>query len=155
MSISKVPVPFFDTLSEMPNPYKRPVTSVKHLLKDEPASAIDDYQHASEFLYSYRGSPDTFSTYRREIEHFMHWSWLIAGKSLKENRREDIEAYVEFAHKPPKNWLGEKNVARFIEKQGARVLNPEWRPYVLSKPDHPYIMSQSAVQAIFGVLSSF
>lgn len=155
MSISKVPVPFFDTLSEMPNPYRHPVKSVKHLLEDEPLNAIDDYQHASEFLYSYRGSPDTFSTYRREIEHFMHWSWLIAGNSLKDNRREDIEAYVEFAHKPPKSWIGEKNVARFIEKQGARVLNPEWRPYVLSKPDQPYSMSQSAVQAIFGVLSSF
>lgn len=155
MSIINIPVPFFDTLSEMPNPYRHPVKSVKHLLENEPENAIDDYQHASEFLYSYRGSPDTFSTYRREIEHFMHWSWLIAGKSLKDNRREDIEAYVEFAHKPPKNWLGEKNVARFIEKQGARVLNPEWRPYVQNKPDQPYSLSQSAVQAIFGVLSSF
>ncbi|MBN4053993.1 site-specific integrase [Haliea sp. AH-315-K21] len=155
MLVKKIPVPFFDTLSEMPNPYRHPVKSVKHLLEDEPANAIDDYQHASEFLYSYRGSPDTFSTYRREIEHFMHWSWLIAGKSLKDNRREDIEAYVEFSHKPPKNWIGQKNVARFIEKQGARVLNLEWRPYVLSKPDQPYSLSQSAVQAIFGVLSSF
>ncbi|MDG2091516.1 MAG: tyrosine-type recombinase/integrase [Gammaproteobacteria bacterium] len=155
MSIKKTPVPFFDTLAEMPNPYRHPVKSVNHLLEDEPANAIDDYQHASEFLYSYRGSPDTFSTYRREIEHFMHWSWLIAGKSLKDNRREDIEAYVEFAHKPPKIWLGDKNVARFIEKQGARVLNPEWRPYVLNKPEQPYSLSQSAVQAIFGVLSSF
>lgn len=155
MSVIEVPVPFFDTLSEMPNPYRHPVRSVKHLLEDEPSNAIDDYQHASEFLYSYRGSPDTFSTYRREIEHFMHWSWLIAGNSLKDNRREDIEAYVEFAHKPPKSWIGEKNVARFIEKQGARVFNPDWRPYVLNKPGQPYSMSQSSVQAIFGVLSSF
>ena len=155
MSIMKHPVPFFDTLAEMSNPYKHPVKSVKHLLADEPADAINDYQHASEFLYSYRGSPDTFSTYRREIEHFIHWSWLIAEKSLTDNRREDIEAYVEFAHKPPKTWLGEKNVARFIEKQGVRVANPDWRPYVLNNPEQPYILSQSAVQAIFGVLSSF
>lgn len=151
----KIPVPFFDTLSEMPNPYRHRVTSVKHLLEDEPPHAIDDYQYASEFLYSYRGSPDTFSTYRREIEHFMHWSWLIAQKSLKEIRREDIEAYVEFSNKPPKYWIGEKNVARFLEKQGARVLNPDWRPYVLKKPDQAYSLSQSAIQAIFGVLSSF
>jgi len=155
MSVKKIPVPFFDTLSEMRNPYRQPVKTVKHLFEDEPANAIDDYQHASEFLYSYRGSPDTFSTYRREIEHFMHWSWLIAGKSLKDNRREDIEAYVEFAHRPPKNWIGDKNVSRFSEKQGTRVLNPDWRPYVLNKPEQPYSLSQSAVQAIFGVLSSF
>ena len=47
MSIKKTPVPFFDTLAEMPNPYRHPVKSVKHLLEDEPANAIDDYQHAS------------------------------------------------------------------------------------------------------------
>ena len=121
MSNIKTPVPFFDTLSEMPNPYRHRVTSVKHLLDDEPPHAVDDYQFASEFLYSYRGSPDTFSTYRREIEHFLHWCWLIARKSLKEIRREDIEAYVEFANKPPRSWIGEKNVSRFIEKQGIRV----------------------------------
>ena len=155
MSNIKTPVPFFDTLSEMPNPYRHRVTSVKHLLDDEPPHAVDDYQFASEFLYSYRGSPDTFSTYRREIEHFLHWCWLIARKSLKEIRREDIEAYVEFANKPPRSWIGEKNVSRFIEKQGIRVLNPDWRPYVLNNTVHGYSLSQSAIQAIFGVLSSF
>jgi site-specific recombinase XerD len=155
MSSNKSPVPFFDTLSEMPNPYRHPVRSVKHLLDNEPEHAIEDYQHASEFLYSYRGSPDTFSTYRREIEHFLHWSWLIAEKSLREIRREDIESYVEFAHRPPKSWIGEKNVARFLEKQGERVVNPAWRPYVLHQPDVPYSLSQSATQSIFAVLSSF
>src|SRR5690606_2950806 len=102
----KSPVPFFDTLQEMPNPHRHPVTSVSHLVLDmdteEPADAVPDYQHAAEFIYSYRGSPDTFSTYRREIEHFLHWCWLIAKKSLREIRREDIEEYVEFARKPPK-----------------------------------------------------
>lgn len=155
MSTGKSPVPFFDTLSEMPNPYRHPVRSVKHLLDKEPEHAIEDYQHASEFLYSYRGSPDTFSTYRREIEHFLHWSWLIAEKSLRDIRREDIESYVEFAHQPPKSWIGDKNVARFLEKQGERVVNPDWRPYVLHQPDVPYSLSQSATQSIFAVLSSF
>ncbi len=155
MSINKSPVPFFDTLSEMLNPYRHPVRSIKHLLDDEPANALDDYQHASEFLYSYRGSPDTFSTYRREIEHFLHWSWIIAHKSLKEIKREDIESYVEFAQKPPKNWIGDKNVARYLDKQGARLLNPDWRPYVITKPNTAYSLSQSAVQSIFAVLSSF
>src|SRR5687768_7860215 len=97
MTKIKPPVPFFDTLNEMQNPYRHRVTSVAHLLSDHPLHAIDDYQLASEFLYSYRGSQDTFSTYRREIEHFLHWCWLVRHKSLKDIQREDIESYVEFA----------------------------------------------------------
>ena len=97
----KSPVAFFDTLEEMPNPFKEPVKSLDHLLSGYPQDAIGDYQHASEFIFSYRGSPDTFSTYRREIEHFLHWCWLIAKKSLSQIVREDIEEYVEFARTPP------------------------------------------------------
>lgn len=159
MSNMKPPIPFFDTLEAMPNPYRQRVESVAHLKLDpEPAFARDDYQYASEFLYSYRGSPDTFSTYRREIEHFMHWAWLVTGKSLKEIRREDIEEYVEFARKPPKAWIGTKHLARYVESQGQRLPNPDWRPYVTAAPDQSpatYSPSQAALQAIFAVLSSF
>lgn len=158
MRAAKPPVPFFDTLTEMANPYRHRVTSVGHLLDEELVHAVEDYQFASEFLYTYRGSPDTFSTYRREIEHFLHWSWLVEHKSLKEIRREDIEAYVEFARKPPKAWIGDRNVARYLDKQGLRVPNPEWRPYVSTgetRKNAPYYLSQSGIQAIFAVLSSF
>jgi len=157
-ALNQSPKPSFDTLDVMQNPYKHRITSVQHLVTDEPEHAIDDYQLASEFLYSYRGSPDTFSTYRREIEHFLHWCWLIAEKSLKSIRREDIEAYIEFAKNPPKPWIGEKNVARFLDKGGDRVPNPDWRPYVLqgkNPQEAPYFLSQSAIQSIFAVLSSF
>jgi hypothetical protein len=149
----KPPVPFFDTLQELANPFRQRVQSVAHLqLESEPPHAVDDYQFASEFLYSYRGSPDTFSTYRREIEHFLHWSWLVAKKSLRDIRREDIEAYVEFARKPPKTWIGSGNPPRYINSQGQRLPNPDWRPYSLSNPDQPaqaYSLSQSGVQAPF------
>ncbi len=158
MSQPKLPVPFFDTLEEMTNPYKQRITSVKHLLDHEPPNAVDDYQYASEFLYSYRGSPDTFSTYRREIEHFLHWCWLVEKKSLQNIRREDIEAYIEFARNPPNTWIGAKNVARYTVTGGERVPNPEWRPYVQqgkNPQETPYFLSQSAIQSIFAVLSSF
>ena len=101
MSFNKSPVPYFDTLDAMRNPFKEPVSSLDHLMPDPPEDALLDYQHASEFIYSYRGSPDTFSTYRREIEHFLHWCWLVAHKSLAQVVREDIETYVEFSKQPP------------------------------------------------------
>lgn len=153
MSDIKSPVAFFDTLEEMLNPFKNPVQSLDHLLADHPADAIADYQHASEFIYSYRGSPDTFSTYRREIEHFLHWCWLVAKKSLNQIVREDIESYVEFTKAPPKGWIGIKNVARYLDKEGQRVPNEQWRPYVSAGGE--YVPSQAAIQSLFSVLSSF
>jgi len=153
MSKLKIPVAFFDTLEAMQNPFKNPVRSLEHLLEDAPADAVADYQYASEFIYSYRGSPDTFSTYRREIEHFLHWSWIVAGKSLQTTVREDVEAYVEFARQPPPAWIGEKNVPRFLERGGERLPNPDWRPYVSSNGE--YVISQAAIQSLFSVLSSF
>ncbi len=153
MPIRKSPAPFFDTLEEMPNPYKSPVRDVSHLLRDSPEDAVADYQYASEFIYSYRGSPDTFSTYRREIEHFLHWCWLVRQKSLNAILREDFEAYVDFARSPPASWIGKRNVARYILKDGLRTPNPRWRPYVSA--DKEYVLSQAALQSLFSVLSSF
>jgi hypothetical protein len=106
MSDTNPPLAFFDTLEEMPNPFKQPLKSLGHLAIDAPGEVIDDYQCAAEFIYSYRGSPDTFSTYRREIEHFLHWCLVVAKKSLKQVVREDIETYVEFSKQPPPSWVG-------------------------------------------------
>lgn len=162
MSINKHPDAFFDTLEEMANPFKNPALSVDHLLAKPIEGALADFRLASEFLYSYRGSPDTFSTYRRELEHFLQWAWLISKKNLQSIQREDIEAYVEFSRKPPVQWIGAKNVARFINFEGERRANPDWRPYIgktRAGTDNDemlrYILSQSALQSLFSVLSSF
>lgn len=153
MSNITTPLAFFDTLDEMPNPFKQPVKTLEHLAIEASEEAISDYQSAAEFIYSYRGSPDTFSTYRREIEHFLHWCLLVAKKSLKQIVREDIETYVEFSKQPPPNWVGQNNVPRFLLRQGERVPNRDWRPYVHGTGE--FAISQSALQSLFSVLSSF
>ena len=67
---------------------------------------------------------------------------------------------------PPIAWIATKRVARFKDKEGLRVINPDWRPFVVSvskmehkrgiKPDkNNYQLSQKAIQEIFTVLSSF
>lgn len=126
----------------------------------------NDFKFASEFLYSYRGSDATFNSYRRELERLLHWSWMTQSKSIKELKRSDIEAYVEFCQSPPTEWIGTKNVSRFKKVSGERQVNPDWRPFVASvtkaesddgrSPDvKNYYLSQKAIQAIFAVLSSF
>lgn len=167
-AMKKSPTPLFDTLAELDNPHQLTIEKMPDYLsvkKLEPY-AFDDYKHAAQFLYSYRGSEATFNAYRREVERLLQWSWLVANKSIKNIHRADFESFVEFCQKPPEAWIGTKNVARFIDKEGQRVPHPEWRPYVVSvsKIAHrngntpnpqKYALSQKALQAIFGVLSSF
>lgn len=128
----------------------------------------EDYIHAKNFLYSYRGSEATYNAYRRELERLLHWSALIVKKPLKNLQRADIESFIEFCQKPPKAWIGNKNVARFIERDNQRQANPDWRPFVITVAkstcltkrtevikQRKYQISQNALQAIFAVVSSF
>ena len=153
MSKNEPPFAFFDTLEKMANPFKKPVQLPAKMGDSLPSGFLQDYQEASEFIYSYRGSPDTFNTYRREVEHFLHWCFIIVNKTLNHIVREDIETYIEFTNQPPRSWIGQKNVSRFMDRQGERVPNPEWRPYVSTSGE--YAASQSAIQSLFSVLSSF
>ena len=153
MSKNDSPSAFFDTLEKMANPFKKPVQLPVKTGDNLPSGFLQDYQEASEFIYSYRGSPDTFNTYRREVEHFLHWCFIIVNKTLNQIVREDIETYIEFTNQPLRSWIGQKNVSRFMNREGERVPNPEWRPYVSTSEE--YAASQSAIQSLFSVLSSF
>ena len=151
------PPAFFDTLEAMENPFKNRVASVSHLYAKSPENAVEDYQYASEFIYSYRGSPDTFNTYRREIEHFLHWCWVVKRQSITSIDRNHIEEFIDFSRSPPKTWISASNEARFIVGSGERKANPEWRPYTSSTASNggEYALSQSSLQSLLGVLSSF
>jgi len=127
---------------------------------------MDDYHHTISFLKSYNGSYGTFNAYRREVERLLHWSWIIAKKSIKDLKREDIENFINFCQKPPKEWIGLNRVLRFIEKEGLRIPNSKWRPFVahISKMKHrdgeissvdKYALSSVSVKEIFSVLGSF
>lgn len=128
-----------------------------------PEFAQPDYQEAIAFLKVYEGNTATFESYRREIERLLQWSWLIQEKSILFLTREDIESYIQFCIKPPKSWIGKNNAARFIEKDGKKIPNPKWRPFVVkvSKSDHKkgiepdkssYQMSQSSLRALFAIV---
>jgi len=121
---------------------------------------------ALNFLYSYRGSSDTFSAYRRDLERLLQWSWFIRKQSILDHKREDIEAFIEFCLKPPKSWIGLKKATRFKTINNILFPNPDWRPFEahVSKKDHKegvlplreaYQFSQPALRVMFGILSSF
>ena len=175
-----IPIPVFDTREEVIEQYKavyadeRPLdiiqTWLTHCFKKTkinlPSFAVKDYQHALNFLYSYRGSQDTFNAYRRDVERLLQWSWFIRHQSFLDHKRDDMEAFIEFCLKPPKRWISLKNTARFQKIDSEKVPNPEWRPFdvSVSKKEHKeglkpakdmYQFSQAALKTMFNVLSSF
>lgn len=162
------PIPLFDSLENLDVSSSAKLLSLKSNLPEQLAfeDVVSDYKHTCHFLHAYRGSKETFKSYRKEIERLVQWAWFLQGKSLKDLRRSDLEAFLEFCQSPPKEWIGIKHVPRFILKEGARLANSEWRPFVAAvskkafrdgqQPNiKAYMLSQSALQAIFAILSSF
>lgn len=168
MSADYIPTPLFDNLESLDTAFESESVRIQSLLPNQISTkdVLADYKYTCEFLQAYRGSPETFKSYRREIERLLQWTWFIQQKSLKELRRSDIEMFLNFCQEPPRHWIGTKQVPRFIEKEGLRIANPIWRPFVasVSKKEHrdgrlpnvkTYTLSQSALQAIFAILSSY
>lgn len=175
-----IPTAVFDTIEEVISQYKtvhdsdQPHVIIRQWLShcfvdsgiDLPNYAVKDYQVILNFLYSYRGSHDTFVAYRRELERFLQWSWFVHKQSVLKHKREDIEAFIEFCICPYKRWIGLKKVARFKLIDGLKTPNSEWRPFeaYVSKKDHKagkkptkndYQFSQASLKVMFGILSSF
>lgn len=163
----KPAIPFFDNLQYLSSPFKEAeIIFERHKKRAPPKDSKEDLYHCLTFLHSYNGSQATFNSYRREVERLLQWSWYVQEKTLPELRRLDIEQYLEFCQHPPIAWVGTKQVARFKSKQGLRVLNPDWRPFVSqvtkveSKQGHTankqnFQLSQKSLQAIFSILSTF
>jgi len=162
------PVPIFDNLSYLSNPFK--VNHFSAIACTEKAATIPgsdiDYEYAWKYLWSYTGSSATFNAYRREIERLIQWTWLVNESSVISLKRENIEDFVKFCMKPPASWISKKSVARFKTKNEYRIINPDWRPFVasVSKIDTQlgvpvnkanYRPSQASLQSMFSILSSF
>lgn len=168
MAKERAPIPLFDALDYLQTSRDLQLPHIESRLPEQLHldEVRQDYQYALDFLIAYRGSADTFKSYRREIERLLQWTWFLQGKSLKTLRRNDLETFLIFCQDPPKNWIGVSHVPRFIMQGGVRCSNPDWRPFVasLSKKAYKdgqvpnvktYALSQSALQAIFAILSSF
>jgi site-specific recombinase XerD len=145
--------------------------NLNHLHKNHEHAIIpdsrfyNDFSYTLNFLKSYTGSQGTFNSYRREAERLLQWSWLVKNKTIDELKRDDIEQYIHFCQNPPKSWISLKKVPRFIDKEGKRSPNEEWRPFVvtISKSSikngqtaniDQFSMSQGATQEIFAILST-
>lgn len=157
MAKNKAPLPLIDAL--------------EHIKKCGPPSQLtsvqkQDFAAVISFLKNYVGSLGTFNSYRRELERFLHWSWLIEKKNIKELKRDDIENFIRFCQKPPTAWIGTQKVPRFVDKNGERRPNPAWRPFIVTvskaayragkRPmQHDFDLSPGSLKELMAILSTF
>ncbi len=146
----------FNTLEQLKTEEK------KSFLNDYPPFANEDYRLARSFLLAYQRNEDTFRTYRREMERYLQWLWVIKKQSLLTAKRETIEEYLSFCQDPPATWIGKRQVARYLLKSGTLVPNLDWRPFVRELPKlkmrskaRKDFLSETALKIIFAVLGSF
>ena len=180
MSSKYKPIAIFDTLNDILALYQNtqeadspqhPIQtwlkrSFKNSIIQPPSYATKNTLLVLRFLYHYRGSKDTFSSYRRELERLLQWSWFIRSQSILEHKREDIESFIEFCIKPYKSWISIEKATRFQLINGEKKPHPKWRPFEarLSKTDtklglkpnkEDYHLSPAGLKALFAILSSF
>jgi len=145
--------------------------ALEHLAEQLPPTHLStpqqqDFLIAQDFLLSYRASLGTFNSYRREVERLLQWCWLIAEKPLIDLRKKDIEQFVQFCQQPPTSWINLKKPTKFMHRQGQRMPNPEWRPFVatVSKVAHQqgkrpntenFAISNGAIRELLAILGSF
>lgn len=139
---------------------------LSYLAQNSDLMVEEEYNLAEQFLNSYSASPDTYKSYRREVERLLQWCWFVAKSRLVDIDRSTFEEYLKYAFSPPDNMVAYKSVPRFEEKSGVLVANNNWRPYLmrptkmqknLSLPNQnkEYQMTPSARKALFAGVSTF
>ncbi len=165
MTVKLLPKAIFDTLDYINHEPPQCVQDYLQSLGIEQCQR--EYALAREFLRNYTGSADTYTAYRREVERYLHWSWLIMRRPMAEIDRNHVREYLKFVNKPPVTWIALKNHPRFINTaDGDKTHNLEWRPFVIriSKAQRAsgvepkkanYQISSKSLQALFACLSTF
>lgn len=157
------PFPLFDTLEQLQPTHD----CILDWLKKQEAHVkgiTEQYQACLLFLTNYQGSLDTYNTYRRELERFCQWCWLIEQHSLFCIESNQIHDYMSFVNAPPKHWITDKQVAKF-QGQSSRLPNEAWRPFVqrahktqknnLLRQPSQHQLANKSLAGILAVLSTF
>lgn len=149
MVVPVIPQPLFGDPDELLQASLRPPY-------DGDSDREQDHQYSCQFLHQYRHSADTFTAYRRDVERFLQWLWLIEQSSLTALERHSLDRFFDFCNAPPKQWICTEHVRkRFITKNGDKQPNPQWRPFVLAKGHDKIILSNNSVKVLMSILSSF
>ncbi len=108
------------------------------------------------------GSPQTFKSYRAEIEKFLFWAWHVKAIEVREIDKILMRDYLAFIRCPYQEYIGKPTNSRFKFSPGkvARVPNENWRPFVNANHnkevgENAYSFSSRSISLSLSVLSRF
>lgn len=107
-----------------------------------------EYQEACRFLRGVQNRPNTFRSYRRDIEKLLLWAWTTKQVSVTTLRPSDLLDMVRFFSNPPQDWCTPYQIRRFDKHN---EINPLWRPCVANRPTP----TQSSIKALLASISAF
>lgn len=86
--------------------------------------ADNDLDAIKAWLAQYLGSPNTFSSYRKEAERLLLWANLEQNKAISSLTHEDMLRYKQFLENP-------QPTSRWVLSNGSKVArsHPSWRPF--------------------------
>jgi len=77
---------------------------------------------------------ETFNSYRRDLEKYFQWSWLVQKKSILSLKPSDLQEFLKFVTRPPLVWQHTQINSRFNQFGEKRIPNPCWKPFVHKIP---------------------
>lgn len=120
-------------------------------------SVFNTYEYAISFLEEFESSSNNYDSYRHEINLFLNWLWIVAGKDVTDVRRNDINNYIMFTSNPPLELIGSWSQPVLIESESGYDLNVNWRPFTNNKMHQgsTYIRKEATIKKTLSSLSSF
>ncbi|NWN90582.1 tyrosine-type recombinase/integrase [Marinobacter adhaerens] len=153
--------PLFDTsryLEDLSDFHCHP--SVPRFIESLPLPATtlrQDYEVSRQFLLRYCDVAGTFTRFRSEIQRFLNYLWVIAGRTLSQTDTEVVSAYFKTLKTPPESWISPGVFAAFKSSGTLRTPNEAWRPFALRSKDENarYSASQASLNASRTALQTF
>ena len=124
--------------------YRQVSTYIQHC----PEGAQDDYDVLLLFIKQYSFSQDTYNSYRRDVERFILWLWLIQKSTLSDASSDMISSYIQFFKSPPKSWIQAHRQSRLNADD---TLNTNWRPFMASSQQ----VSAHTLKSMLAILRTF
>jgi len=114
-----------------------------------------DFKACWLFLKQYDCSEFTYANYRNRIEVLCQWSWLVRKKSILKFNKDDLEEFFKFYQHPPITWISNIRQQKFKEKDGERIYNENWRPFLKKKNSEHYESSYHIMKSTIVIANIF
>ena len=130
---------------------------LQRALEALPCSHRQDFYIAQKFLVKYSDVSGTYNRFRSEIQRFLNYTWHIARRHLAQADSDLLSSYFSFLKTPPATWVSYGIYSGFLDHNGFRHWNPDWRPMAHRSKTAaaPYSVTQASLNASRTALQTF